>query len=97
LHLIVRTDAEDDMMSAYEWYEEQREGLGLQFMEEVSIVIDAAQSAPRRFPVTFRNLRRALVHRFPYGVFFVANSDAIVVTAVMHLARDPRRLRGRTR
>jgi plasmid stabilization system protein ParE len=97
LHLIVRPDAEADIAAAYDWYEEQREGLGKDFVEEVSTVIAAVQSEPLRFPATFRTLRRALVHRFPYGVFFVVRANTVIVVAAMHLARDPRRAHRRAR
>ena len=95
MRLIVRADAEADIAAAYDWYEEQREGLGKEFLAEVSVAIDAVQSEPLRFPAIFRSLRRALVHRFPYGVFFVARPDTIVVVAAMHLARNPRRVHRR--
>jgi len=97
LHLIVRPDAEADIAAAYDWYEEQREGLGREFLAEVSAVIDEVQSEPLRFPAIFRTLRRALVHRFPYGVFFVARADTIIVVAAMHLARNPRRVHRRAK
>ena len=97
MHLIVRPDAEADIAAAYDWYEEQREGLGKEFVEEVSTVITAVQSEPLRFPATFRTLRRALVHRFPYGVFFVVRANTVIVVAAMHLARDPRRVHRRTK
>jgi hypothetical protein len=64
LRLIVRPDAEADIAAAYDWYEEQREGLGKEFLEEISVAIDAVQADPKRFPAIFRTLRRALVHRF---------------------------------
>jgi len=35
-------------------------------------------------------LRRALVQRFPFGVFYVLTERHIVVVAVLHAARDPR-------
>lgn len=45
--------------------------------------------APRRFPVIRRNMRRALLRRFPYGVFFVEAVDAVQVVACLHARRDP--------
>jgi toxin ParE1/3/4 len=97
LHLIVRPDAETDIAAAYDWYEEQREGLGKEFLEEISIAIDAVQADPMRFPAIFRTLRRALVHRFPYGIFFVARTETVIVVAAMHLARNPRRVHRRAK
>ena len=96
MRLIIRSDAEADITSGRDWYEQQRDGLGTEFLEEISSTIAAVQLEPLRFPVVYRKLRRALVHRFPYGVFFIAGTDAIVVVAAIHLARDPRRVRGRT-
>ena len=97
MHLIVRPDAEADIAAAYDWYEEQREGLGREFLEEISVAIDAVQADPMRFQAIFRTLRRALVHRFPYGIFFIARPDTIIVVAAMHLARNPRRIHRRAK
>lgn len=97
MRLIVRPDAEADIAAGYDWYEEQREGLGREFVAEVSSTIAAVQSEPQRFPAVFRKLRRALVHRFPYGVFFVVHPEAIVIVAAMHLARNPRRIHRRAK
>lgn len=95
MRLIVRRDAEADIAAGHGWYEEQREGLGAEFVEEISATIDAIEEEPLRFPKTFRDLRRALVRRFPYGVFFMVGPQTIVVVAVMHLARNPRRIHRR--
>ncbi len=97
MHLIVRTDAEAQIASGYGWYEEERRGLGAEFVEELSFTIAAIELHPLRFPRVKRNLRRALVRRFPYGVYFLIRDDAIVVTGVRHLARDPRRIHHRVR
>lgn len=97
MRLIVRPDAEADIAAAYDWYEEQREGLGKEFLEEISVSIEAVETDPRRFPAIFRTLRRALVHRFPYGIFFVLRADSIIVVAASHLARNPRRIHRRAR
>ena len=42
-------------------------------------------------------IRRAIVHRFPYGIFFVTHSEFINVIAVMHHARDPKHWRIRAK
>lgn len=97
MRLIVRPDAETDIASGHEWYEQQREGLGAEFLGEVSSAIEAIQVRPHSFPIIYGKLRRSLVHRFPYGIFFIAESNAIVVVATLHLARDPRWARARAK
>jgi toxin ParE1/3/4 len=95
LRLIIRREAEADIAEAFHWYERKREGLGDEFLEEVSKAINALHVEPLRFAEVFRYLRRANVHRFPYGVFFVIRDTVVVVVAVFHFGRSPRRLKTR--
>jgi len=46
---------------------------------------------PERYPLVRGTVRRALLRRFPYAVFFVATADFVSVLACMHARRDPRR------
>jgi plasmid stabilization system protein ParE len=50
---------------------------------------------PESFPVVLQDVRRARLHRFPYGLFFRVLPDALVVLACFHARRDPRRWQGR--
>ncbi len=50
--------------------------------------LEALRSFPESFPVIYKNVRRAVVSRFPYAVFYVAE-PAVVVLAVLHTSRDP--------
>jgi plasmid stabilization system protein ParE len=95
MRLIIRPRAEWDIAQGFAWYESRRAGLGAEFLEEVTSVLESIQLESLRFPLTLGPLRRALVHRFPYGIFFVRQQDAIDVIAVMHLARDPRQTSGK--
>ena len=82
--LIVRTDAEADIAAGYDWYEEQRRGLGTDFLREVSFTIAAIKSNPRRFQRVSRILHRARLRRFPYGIYFVDFDEIVFVTTVRH-------------
>lgn len=66
----IRTAAIRDLHESAKWYEEQSEGLGREFVEEVNLAIDAACLKPLRFPDMHRGIRRVLVKRFPFGVYF---------------------------
>ncbi len=90
MRLIVSAAAEADIVDAYLWYEKQRSGLGSEFVQQVALAVDAVIYEPLRFPAIHRSIRRALLHRFPYGLFFVVAEDKVVVVAVLHLARNPR-------
>ena len=75
---------------ARQWYEKQRPELGIQFAESIVEAIDRISSNPLAFPVVHAETRRAVVRRFPYGIYFRVLEDQIVVTAVMHGRRHPR-------
>jgi plasmid stabilization system protein ParE len=95
LHLIVREEAESDIDSAFEWYEKQKPGLGTDFIRSVDEAMDSVQRDPELYPFVYRHARRALLHRFPYGVYYVIQGDYIEVVACAHFRRNPRRWQAR--
>lgn len=94
--ILVRPAAAADIEEAFLWYEGQRAGLGNEFLAAVQSALDDLIAHPTRYPVMHRDTRRALVHRFPYGIFYRVYGEAVVVVACMHGRRDPRRWRSRT-
>ena len=88
---IVRPLAEIDVAEAFDWYEQRSPGLGMEFLRAVDVTFAIIARTPQLFPQLQKNVRRARLRRFPYGVFFVARPDLISVLAVMHAHRDPRR------
>jgi plasmid stabilization system protein ParE len=45
---------------------------------------------PLQFPAIHRAVRRALVRRFPYTLFYVIEDEQVTVIACWHASRDPR-------
>lgn len=93
---IVRPLAESDLDHAARWYNDQRPGLGLRFLDSMNQVFERIRIAPLQFPSVSPGLRRALLQTFPYAVYFRVTDEAIVVLAVLHLRRDPRTWRARS-
>lgn len=87
--LVVRRPAKADVRSAARRYELQRAGLGREFVAEVDAALGRAADNPLQYQVLRREARRAIVHRFPYGVFYRIETSSIVVFCVTHLHRDP--------
>jgi plasmid stabilization system protein ParE len=92
----LRPQAEADIDEAAIWYEGQRTGLGQEFLDEVLAIFNALSKNPALYPVVHRRIRRALMRRFPFGIYFLAEADYIVVVAVMHGSRSPRRWQSRS-
>ncbi len=89
LGVIVRPEAELDINDAYAWYEERSSGLGAQFLGAIDEALLLASREPEIFQRVHLSVRRALIHRFPYGIFYTIEPGRIVVLAVMHTARHP--------
>ncbi len=93
--LVLRPQAEAELLDARDWYDEQRAGLGGAFATEVDVVLARIVQAPLAYPRVHGETRRALVRRFPYAIYFQAMSDEIVVLGVTHGRRHPRRWQSR--
>lgn len=94
--VVFRTAATVDVEAAYEWYESQRRGLGSEFRSELSAAVELISGRPLVFPIVRRNIRRALLRRFPYALFYRVVGDEAVVEACIHGKRHPRAWRSRT-
>ena len=94
--VIVRPEAETDIADGYEWYEAQRAGLGGLFMDEIAHCLFQIEREPFRYPVVQNEVRRAIVRRFPYAIYFVRGETHVSVLAAMHMVRHPRRWQRRT-
>lgn len=93
--LVVRPLAEADLESAFAWYESQSPSLGLEFLRAVDACLGAIAATPLVYPVVYRGLRRALLRRFPYGVYFQVDDATVRVVACIHCRQHPRRWRRR--
>ena len=79
-----------EIETAYRWYEKEREGLGAEFLEAVEKMVKAIAENPERFPAIRKDIRRAVLRRFPYSIFYRIVSEHVVVIACFHGKRNPR-------
>lgn len=84
-----RREAEADVLDALAWYRERGLELGEEFLRALDSCVTTIQRLPESHPVVFRDIRRALLSRFPYGVFYVREGDTITVLACFHAKRNP--------
>lgn len=95
LELRLRAEAELDLADAALWYEAQCPGLGHQLLDEVLTIFSSISEMPLSCQIVHRNTRRALVHRFPFCIYYRVEGNTIVVVAIMHGSRNPRRWKSR--
>ena len=83
------SDADAELAEARQWYAHQRQDLDLEFMDSVDEALTRVVRNPHLYPIVYRNVRRAVVRRFPFAIFFDISEDEIPVIAVFHSRRDP--------
>jgi len=95
LRVAFRPEAENEIERAHRWYEDQEAGLGAQFLLALEAVLSKASDNPNSFACVARRTHRAVLQRFPYIIFYVAECDHLVITGVFHGHRGPERWAGR--
>ena len=95
MNIVLGDAAKIELEGAIEWYEHQQEGLGKRF----AIAFHSAVTVIRNFPSLntelAKNIRRAIIKEFPYGIIYSVKSDFIEIIAVAHLHRRPMYWTGR--
>ncbi len=89
--LILTQAARAELIEAQTWYEREAAGLGRRFRQAIATLMERMANNPRQFPVVFKNVRRALLRRFPYSLFFVVEDEGLMVIACFHASRRPTR------
>src|SRR5438270_1976579 len=87
--VILRERAQNDLRSAFEWYESQRRGLGEAFLAAVGERLESIAAFPNANPVIWREMRRAVVSRFPYSCFTFPKPSVSTFSRFLHHARNP--------
>jgi plasmid stabilization system protein ParE len=84
----VRPEAELDLLVAAGWYEAQRQGLGAEFIEELSLLVTSLADNAMVYTELIDGVRRAFAHRFPFAVSFQIVDDEVVVISILHMRRQ---------
>jgi len=87
--------ADQEVDDAVQWHEEQAEGLGLAFLDELDRVVRLVRTYPLVATQIEPEIRRFLFARFPYSLIYGIDHETIVVIAVAHQHRKPRYWDGR--
>lgn len=76
---------------AFAAYQEVEAGLGIAFLDELSRIERHLNANPLLYQQVVTDVRRVVLRRFPYGLFYVVDGDTVSVLACLHLHRDPER------
>ncbi len=85
-------DAQADVLAAARYYESEQPGLGIEFLDEVEHAVSQIREAPLLSTLVDDPVRRVLLRRFPFGLFF-ESGERDTVLAVVDLRQDPETVR----
>jgi plasmid stabilization system protein ParE len=82
--------AVDDLTRAMRYYEQHQLGLGQKLRNEVLASIQRIGENPQVYPLIRKDLRRCLVHRFPFSIVYrIENQPSVLVLVIRHHRQDP--------
>lgn len=96
-NLIIRPEAEQDLNETFKWYEDKRKGLGYDFLLRVEAGLKFIEKNPKVFSTIYKGVRRYIIKRFPYKIFYHVDDSKIIILAVLYSGRDPELIRKRTK
>lgn len=91
-NLNVREEAKEDIIDAYQWYEQKSIGLGKRFVDEVEEMLTYIENYPEHFQIKYKSKYREGVMRiFPYVVIYEIIDNTVVVFSVFPAKNDPKK------
>jgi plasmid stabilization system protein ParE len=88
--VLFEPDAEQEIIDAFQWYEEQSFGLGGDFLRAVKQSEAILSRNPFQYQVQYKEVRRAFLRRFPYALHYVVEENMVSVLACFHFRRNPK-------
>jgi plasmid stabilization system protein ParE len=89
MQLELTPEARAEITRAAAWYNERGVGLGQRFVLAVDQTIERIRQHPFAWTEIEAGIRRALVHKFPYSIFYTVQDTRIRIQAVTHQRRRP--------
>jgi plasmid stabilization system protein ParE len=86
--LKLRSKALADLHEIRLWYHDIDPSVEMRFLSALNGCLDRILAFPFSYQIVYRNSRRALLDKFPYGVFYLIQDDRIAVLAILHLKRN---------
>lgn len=89
LKVIIKPSAQLDIDEAFLWYEKTLDNLGFEFLLSLDATIQAISRNPQLASYILENVRGVNITRFPFSMYYVVESEKIIVLAVFHHSRNP--------
>jgi len=90
--VFIAESAQSELNAAFLWYEEQKEGLGLEFLSEIDRIIEKISMMPASFEIVYRHFRRVMTDVFPYHIYYeiLGEVSEVEILVVIHTSQNPK-------
>lgn len=78
-----------EIEEAKEYYNLQQNNLGDTFKSDLKDSIENIKNFPNLYPNITDDMKRCILHRFPYSLFYTLKEDVILILSVAHQHRKP--------
>lgn len=87
--IIILPYAELDIKESINFYKEKSQKTALEFIESLNIAFNKIVDNPQTFPITKTDIRKYIMKKFPFCIYFINKNDIIYILAVFHSKRNP--------
>jgi len=89
VNILISKQAHTEIEDAEEYYNLQQNGLGDTYKSDLKNSIENIKRFPNLYPNITTNIKRTVLHRFPYSIFYALKKDIILIISVAHQHRKP--------
>ncbi len=91
MRVVLHPEANQEFTAAAQYYENQRPGLGAEFIAAVDEAVAGLLEFPHRWRIIDDEVRRGLVQRFPYAFYYWEKlpGEEIELLSLVHTKRHP--------
>ena len=82
-------EAEEEMKAAAHYYNTQKPGLGFKFLDEITAAFNEIQISPTRWVKVSNDIRKFIVRKFPYKIYYEITDKSINILAISHQRQKP--------
>jgi len=82
-------EAKAELDDAIDYYELQVTGLGATFKDIAKSTIKRISTFPMAWTEIRPEIRRCIMHKFPYNVLYSVEEETILIIAIAHHHRNP--------
>jgi len=85
----VSDEAEIDFDKSYEYYYKDNPKVADTFFKKINIGFENIKQNPNFYPIAYKDVRKYVVKKFPFVIYYRIIDSLIQVIAIFHTSRNP--------